>query len=68
MGTGIIPRVAKVGPACAIMISTYEYGKYRHIICCAARPLQGSLILRVVVLLHAGKEFFRRQNYMDELQ
>jgi len=34
----------------------------------AARPLQGSLILRVVVLLHAGKEFFRRQNYMDELQ
>lgn len=50
------------------MISTYEYGKYRHIICCAARPLQGSLILRVVVLLHAGKEFFRRQNYMDELQ
>jgi len=25
--TGIVPRVIKVAPACAIMISTYEYGK-----------------------------------------
>jgi len=25
--TGLIPRLAKVAPACAIMISTYEYGK-----------------------------------------
>lgn len=25
--TGIVPRVVKVAPACAIMISTYEYGK-----------------------------------------
>ena len=24
---GLVPRVAKVGPSCAIMISTYEYGK-----------------------------------------
>lgn len=25
--TGIVPRVVKVVPACAIMISTFEYGK-----------------------------------------
>ncbi|KAM6451031.1 mitochondrial glutathione transporter SLC25A40 isoform 4-T5 [Liasis olivaceus] len=25
--TGIIPRLTKIAPACAIMISTYEYGK-----------------------------------------
>jgi len=25
--TGLFPRVAKIAPACAIMISTYEYGK-----------------------------------------
>lgn len=25
--TGIIPRVVKIAPACAIMISTYEFGK-----------------------------------------
>ncbi|XP_061443666.1 probable mitochondrial glutathione transporter SLC25A40 isoform X2 [Rhineura floridana] len=25
--TGIIPRMTKIAPACAIMISTYEYGK-----------------------------------------
>uniref|UniRef100_A0A8C6XDH4 Solute carrier family 25 member 40 n=1 Tax=Naja naja TaxID=35670 RepID=A0A8C6XDH4_NAJNA len=25
--TGIIPRLSKIAPACAIMISTYEYGK-----------------------------------------
>merc|ERR1719204_1169450 len=24
---GLVPRLAKVAPACAIMISTYEYGK-----------------------------------------
>uniref|UniRef100_A0A8B9NYY4 Mitochondrial glutathione transporter SLC25A40 n=1 Tax=Apteryx owenii TaxID=8824 RepID=A0A8B9NYY4_APTOW len=30
---GIIPRLIKVAPACAIMISTYEYGKsfFRHL-------------------------------------
>ncbi|XP_067118226.1 mitochondrial glutathione transporter SLC25A40-like [Centruroides vittatus] len=26
--TGIVPRVVKVAPACAIMISTYEFGKH----------------------------------------
>jgi len=26
--TGLVPRLAKVMPACAIMISTYEYGKF----------------------------------------
>ncbi|CAL4065563.1 unnamed protein product, partial [Meganyctiphanes norvegica] len=26
--TGLVPRLAKVMPACAIMISTYEYAKY----------------------------------------
>uniref|UniRef100_A0A8D2IUH9 Solute carrier family 25 member 40 n=1 Tax=Varanus komodoensis TaxID=61221 RepID=A0A8D2IUH9_VARKO len=26
--TGIIPRLTKIAPACAIMISTYEYGKF----------------------------------------
>ncbi|XP_066484622.1 mitochondrial glutathione transporter SLC25A40 isoform X2 [Tiliqua scincoides] len=25
--TGIVPRLAKIAPSCAIMISTYEYGK-----------------------------------------
>ena len=25
--SGIVPRLIKVTPACAIMISTYEYGK-----------------------------------------
>ncbi len=25
--TGYVPRIVKVAPACAIMISTYEYGK-----------------------------------------
>ncbi|XP_065053069.1 probable mitochondrial glutathione transporter SLC25A40 [Rhopilema esculentum] len=25
--TGIVPRLAKITPACAVMISTYEYGK-----------------------------------------
>ncbi|KAI9216037.1 mitochondrial carrier domain-containing protein, partial [Blastocladiella britannica] len=25
--SGLVPRVAKVAPACAIMIGTYEYGK-----------------------------------------
>lgn len=25
--TGIVPRISKVAPACAIMISTYEFGK-----------------------------------------
>jgi len=25
--TGLVPRVVKVAPACAVMISTYEYGK-----------------------------------------
>lgn len=25
--SGFMPRVIKVAPACAIMISTYEYGK-----------------------------------------
>lgn len=25
--TGLVPRVVKVVPACAIMISTFEYGK-----------------------------------------
>ena len=24
---GVVPRVAKVAPSCAIMISTYEFGK-----------------------------------------
>uniref|UniRef100_A0A6M2E311 Putative mitochondrial carrier protein n=1 Tax=Amblyomma tuberculatum TaxID=48802 RepID=A0A6M2E311_9ACAR len=24
---GIVPRISKVAPACAIMISTYEFGK-----------------------------------------
>ncbi|NXA31848.1 S2540 protein, partial [Eudromia elegans] len=30
---GIVPRLSKVAPACAIMISTYEYGKtfFRHL-------------------------------------
>nr|CAD7439710.1 unnamed protein product [Timema bartmani] len=26
--TGLVPRLVKVAPACAIMISTFEYGKY----------------------------------------
>lgn len=26
--TGLVPRIVKVAPACAIMISTYEYGKH----------------------------------------
>lgn len=25
--TGVVPRLAKITPACAVMISTYEYGK-----------------------------------------
>lgn len=25
--TGLIPRLIKIAPACAIMISTYEFGK-----------------------------------------
>jgi len=25
--TGYVPRIVKVAPACAIMISSYEYGK-----------------------------------------
>ena len=25
--TGLTPRIVKVAPACAIMISTFEYGK-----------------------------------------
>ena len=25
--TGVVPRVAKVAPACAIMVATFEYGK-----------------------------------------
>lgn len=25
--TGLLPRLAKVVPACAIMVSTFEYGK-----------------------------------------
>lgn len=25
--TGLVPRVVKIAPACAIMISSYEYGK-----------------------------------------
>ncbi|KAK2171769.1 hypothetical protein NP493_1029g04019 [Ridgeia piscesae] len=25
--SGLVPRVVKVAPACAVMISTYEYGK-----------------------------------------
>lgn len=27
MFAGVIPRVIKVAPACAIMVSTFEYGK-----------------------------------------
>lgn len=25
--TGVVPRIFKVAPACAIMIATFEYGK-----------------------------------------
>ena len=27
MFTGLLPRIFKVAPACAIMIATFEYGK-----------------------------------------